>query len=224
MKRKASLIILDLDGTLYDLHDVEEMSFEIQTFFLAQKKYLSHQEAKELLNKNHIYVERKPDSKSATELFSVLGISMEEWSDFRNQRFEISAIDKTKSIKEADILQLKRNNTVVLLSSNSTNLIERELLLLGFDNEDFSEIICSDSGHILSPFCKKEAMKYISSKYDIHFGEIISIGDRYQTDIVPILELGGKGVLVDGPQGLRNYIFDYSRNVFKYDSYTLYGF
>lgn len=50
---------------------------------------------------------------------------------------------------------------------------------------------------------------------------MLSIGDRYETDIRPMLELGGNGLLLYSPDGLMDYIkSDYG--YFKSEKYKLF--
>lgn len=61
----------------------------------------------------------------------------------------------------------------------------------------FSNIISSDTDLISGSFAKEKVFeKLIEGK------QPISIGDRYQTDILPMLKLGGDGILVEGPHEL----------------------
>ena len=50
-------------------------------------------------------------------------------------------------------------------------------------------------------------MEEIITRFGFEGNEVLSIGDRFQTDIQPALMVGGDGVLVDGP-GSIDYVYD----------------
>ena len=204
------VIIFDLDGTLYDLNDVVQTSYDMQIEFLSMKKGLSREDSISFLAKNHVYPVMKKDSKSATELFFQLGFDKKEWSDYRDKRFNVDKIDNNKAIAENVIAEFSNLATIVLLSSNAYAVI-------------FDDIICSDRFPYDVPFKKKLAIESWASKYKVKFDEMISIGDRYETDIKPIIELGGCGILVRKPISLETILSDIKNDALhSCDDYDFY--
>ena len=96
--------------------------------------------------------------------------------------------------------EIKRISTIaplVLVSSNTDRIIRQTLNHIHIDSNLFSNIISSDTDLISGSFSKEKVFeKLIKGKHPI------SIGDRYQTDILPMLKLGGDGILVAGPHEL----------------------
>lgn len=197
-----------MDGTLYDIADVVQMSYDMQVEFLSEKKSLRKAEAISLLSDNHIYPEMKKDSKSATELFLQMGFDKREWSDFRNAGFDVSKIDKRKAVDELTMSRFSEIAPIVLLSSNAYKVIEKVLNHINISPSVFDSIICSDRFPYDSSFKKKLAMEYLVNKYRVNCMDTLSIGDRYNTDIAPILEIGGKGILVKSPKFLLDVLND----------------
>ena len=198
--------------TLYDLNDVVQMSYDLQVKFLSLKKNISKKETVKFLADHHIYPVIKNDSKSATELFLLLGYDKEEWARYRDERFDVTKICIEKTVEEDVIKQFRALGKLVLLSSNTYYIIEKVLFRIGISMTQFDDIICSDKYPYNTPFKKKMAMKYIADKYNVDYKNIISIGDRYSTDILPMTELGGKGVLIKQPRFLYNILKDIERN------------
>lgn len=220
---KPRLIIFDLDGTLYDLKDVHSANYILQVQFLMQQMHISEQEAIELQERNHIYPMITSESKSATEYFARLGLDMEQWKQYRESRYDASKIDKSKAISGDVIKQFTEICPLVLLSSNSVGNILKTLEYLEIDSHCFETIYCSDNTPINEPFNKKKAMQVIAKQYGVDNSEMLSIGDRYQTDVVPMLELGGHGVIVSEPKVLNKVLKDLSDNVLSSnESYQVY--
>jgi len=196
------LIILDLDGTLYDIEDVIKSVFQTQISFLSLKTHKGYDEIKRLLMDNCVFPYVSNNSKSATELFAQMGFDKEEWTDYRNEHFDVSTIQAEKSVKENVINRLCKDFKVILLSSNTQSIIDKILSHLKISKDYFQEMVCSDRFPASHHFNKKEAIEYLSGKYDVPYSRMISIGDRYQTDIKPMFELGGMGILLHSPQHL----------------------
>lgn len=199
---RIKLIILDFDGTLYDINDVIKTVYQQQVSFLSFKLNKSCPDIESFFSQNDVFPYITKESKSATELFARLGISIEEWKEYRNKYFDVNAIQKDKAVKESVICSLALNSKVILLSSNTMSTIKKVLSHLYISPKHFSEIICSDYFPSELSFNKKNIMEYLSTKYTVPFESMISIGDRYQTDIRPMLELGGKGILLISPKSL----------------------
>ena len=209
------IIIFDMDGTLYDLNDVVQMSYDMQVEYLAFKKGLSRDEAISFLAENHVYPVMKKDSKSATELFLQLGFDKKEWSYYRDKGFNVDRIDKSKAVDEDTIAEFSKLATVVLLSSNAYPVIKKVMNHINISTSIFDDIICSDRFPFNMPFKKKLAMESWASKYNVGYEGIFSIGDRFETDIKPVLELGGCGVLVRKPASLKKVLSDMKNNALQ---------
>jgi len=202
---QPKLIILDLDGTLYDLQDVHATNYDMQVRFVMQEKQLLEEEAVSLLDENNVYPIITNESKSATEFFAREGLDMLKWKQFREEKFDVTKINKEKATSENVIRNFNAICPLVLLSSNSYAIILQTLAYLGIDYHLFEDIICSDN-IADKPFNKKSAMRMIAVKHNVKFDEMLSIGDRYQTDVLPMIELGGKGIVIKKPVDLQSII------------------
>lgn len=220
---KPKLIIFDIDGTLYDLKDVHSVNYVLQVEFLQRNLGISHDEAIHQLEQNGVYPIITNKSKSATEYFARLGLDMIQWKQFRESHYDASKIDKSKAVSGEVIGRFAEICPLVLLSSNSQGNILKTLEYLKIDSRFFKTIYCSDNTPVNEPFNKKRAMRVIAQQYGVEYSEMLSIGDRYQTDVVPMLELGGHGVIVSAPQALNEVMRDLSDDVLSSnESYQVY--
>lgn len=206
------IIIFDLDGTLYDLNDVVSMNYDIQFKFLKQNTSLNNDEISNLFQSNNIYKEKRISSKSCTELFIRMGFDKNKWNKFREANFNVNHININNCVKEESIIDLKKQYSVILLSSNSINNINRILKHININSQLFNEIICSDCNALKNNFNKKDAMEYIEHKYKCETCNMLSIGDRYETDIKPCISIGGDGILIKKPTNIVKIISDLKNN------------
>lgn len=200
---KIKLIIFDLDGTLYNLNDVVTMNYQMQLNFYSAYTSKSKKEVIEIFEKNNIFPVMTEKSKFATEFFARMDISVDEWNDYRESLFDVTAICTKNAVGFELIEKFRYFSPLVLLSSNSLNNIHRILKYINISSDLFDEIVCSDNKYGDGIFKKIDEMKLIAERKCISTNAMLSIGDRYKTDIDPIIRLGGQGIVVDGPQDLK---------------------
>lgn len=202
------MIIFDMDGTLYDLNDVLAMNYEMQVQFLIERLNMSKNEVVDLFECNLIFPYISMDSKSATELFLKLGIDKTVWSLYRETHFDFKKIDVSKAVKSDTFKKGFINSTLILLTSNSYVNAVKILNKINIESALFKEIVCSDNSSVSQPFNKRTAMIMLAQKYQIDYSDILSVGDRYSTDILPMLELGGHGILIYSPASIEKVFED----------------
>ena len=196
------LIVMDMDGTLYDLADVAAANFEIQIEFLSKKTGLTRADAVSYFENHDVYPVVTEKSRSATELFAKEGFSLLEWNDFRKARFPIEHINTAKAASPDTVCGFRKLGACTLLTSNSFSAITAVLGKLSVPIDVFDAIVCSDRYDRTTPFKKIDAMHDLLDRFSAIPEQLISIGDRFKTDIAPALALGGAGFLVNMPSGL----------------------
>lgn len=198
--RQYDLLILDMDGTLYDINDVIRATYRMQVEFYSQYTGKTSEQVEKIFEENDIRPFVSESTKSATEFFISNGIDGKEWSEYRKLNFDVTNIDKKKAVKQELIEELSKSYPIVLLSTNTKESISKVLRRIEINEGVFKDIVCSDNMNIV-PFNKENAISEIIIRYGCKPDRILSIGDRYQTDIVPMLKLGGDGVVVEDPIG-----------------------
>ena len=207
MKR---LIIFDMDGTLYSLDAVMPAVYEIQIDFLSLKKGWSRDRIVAYFNDNSVFPFVSEMSRSATALFQSEGLDAKEWNDFREARFPFDAVDPSPAVSKELMDNFNKLGSCVLVTSNSRKNAERILGKIGINVSSFDRVVCNDTTSSNRPFCKKDIFEKLLDDYSMRPHQVFSIGDRYSTDIRPLLELGGNGVLVAAPESLSGVMGDMS--------------
>ena len=194
------LIVFDMDGTLYDLSDVMSTVYETQVSFLCEGMGWPEGKAIQFLEENDIEPHVTKASRSATELFMRLGFGRKEWAEYRQKHFPIENVDPAKAVSPILLGRFAKLGDIVLLTSNTSKVCRGILARIGMAENPFVKTVCSDTTGEEIPFDKYHEMKKLMDAHT--YDTLISIGDRYQTDIMPALKLGGCGCLVSGCNSL----------------------
>lgn len=207
------LFIFDLDGTFYNIGDLIAFNFQQQAIFLSEKKKISLEKAKEELEEHHIYSEVKEDAKSCSEYFQSIGLDMDEWNRIRTKDFPIELIQKNHSVNQEILNKYKEKGILCLVSNNTLKNVDNILSYLKIDMNSFSCIVSKESqGNSKN---KMNAYQNLMKQFDIPAQESIAIGDRYNIDVLPLLNLKGSGVVVNGPQGVKDFIEENCNSTYK---------
>lgn len=208
------LYIFDLDGTFYDIGDLIAFNFLQQAEFLSEKLNISLSKAKEKLYENHIYDEVKEDAKSCSEYFQSIGLDMDDWNKIRTKDFPIELIHKDHSLN-ADILsKYKELGVITLVSNNTLENVNKILSYLGINPSMFSKIISKETQGVNSKN-KQNAYYNLMKEFNVENKDVIAIGDRYNIDVLPCLNLKGRGVVVKGPIGVKDFIEEIESDNYK---------
>lgn len=205
--KKWKLIIFDMDGTLYDLQDVVGMNYRMEVEFYSALCGLTEEDTENVFAANFILPYVSDKARSATEFFSKNGLDLAAWQEFRERRFDVGQIDIHKVADAQTVRAFRQQGKLVLLTSNSLRNVQKVLKRLELSVEDFDRIVCSDHNYPYLTFNKQKAMSYIIEVFGVESAECISIGDRFQTDIAPMLALGGTGILVRSPKALKDVLW-----------------
>lgn len=200
------LIIFDMDGTLYNMEDLIEPSFHIAIDYLINYQNYDKENAIKLLNNNDIYPYVYEKAKSTTQLFASMGFSIPEWNDFRSIAFPFEKINKNNAATNDLLISFSKLCTIVLLTNNSQKNVDNVLKHLDIKKETFDNIFLNDANRVC--FNKKVIMSNIINKYNVKPEKVLSIGDRYNIDGLPMLELCGKSIIVSNPSGLKKVLED----------------
>ncbi|MDR1107436.1 MAG: HAD family hydrolase, partial [Spirochaetaceae bacterium] len=132
---------------------------------------------------------------SLTDTFAAFGVPLEENIRWREELYDPSRYLKPDPVLRKTLKSLASAFSFALVTNNPVSVAQKTLAAL--DIGDFFAVIvgldtCGVSKPHTAPFLK--AVETLG----VPAGECIALGDRYDFDIAPPLELGMGGILVDG--------------------------
>lgn len=202
------LIIFDVDGTLYDLDDVVLDNYHMQAAFYAAEKGLSREAVSKIFLDNNILSYKSEKARSATEFFLRDGIDANSWRSYRDAHTSPKRIRRETAVSNDLLTQYAQLTKLVLLSSNSEENIQNILGWLGIKGDLFDDVFCSTTKIDDQPFSKVAMINMILDRYNVNPDHVLAIGDRYESDIKPLVDRGGDGVLIHTPTDLREVYED----------------
>ena len=217
-------IFMDLDGTLYDLDDVIRSVYQMQVDFLKANTDMTELQIIQWFEENRVYPYKTAEARSATALFAEAGIDKQLWSRYKDEYLDVSDLRPVPEVNEALLQKLSQIAPVCLVSSNTMANIDKILGKLGLSRSLFSAVVSSDSVSCEGGFCKDAVFARIAEDLGVPMMDTVSIGDRFATDIEPLLQLGGKGILLHKPSALPQVCSDLQADTLRTcDGYSVYG-
>ena len=190
-------IIFDIDSTLYTnaAYAFEQVDCQVRRF--AALCGITNEEARKMVSdyRKKFAAENGGKKVSLSNTLRSFGISIEQSVQWRRELIEPADFLGVDSKLQDALVQLKKKYRLLCVTNNPILPAQKTLVALGV--ADLIEVLvgldtCNLSKPAKEPFERAAAAAGVSPK------NIISVGDRYDLDIAPALELGMGGVLVRG--------------------------
>lgn len=199
-------VLFDIDNTLYEHHDYVNHQIAVLTGRLAEVLGRPLREvATEVEEKRKAAAEaeggRRPSLGNAfLEFYNIPIATSVAW---REELIEPESY-LSEDLELRDRLErLSQRAAICAVTNNPLSIGERTLRALGI-----SDLLPVVSGLDTSEVSKPDprpfeiALEYLA----LPPGEVIALGDRYEIDLEPIIDLGGGGVLVEGRSDLLAFL------------------
>lgn len=189
-------LLFDIDGTLYDhaayLASHKQSLTERLAMELGRNYDDVRHEVRDVQDRLAAERGRRP---SLANTFLEFGVSMEQNVAWRSRLLKPERY-LGRDPRLAEVLStLKARFALAALTNNPEDIARRTLDILGVGSI-FPTIVALDHTLVSKP--ELEPFRAGLSALGLAAGEVMMIGDRYDVDIAPALELGMSGVLVDG--------------------------
>ncbi|MFP4565743.1 MAG: HAD family hydrolase [Spirochaetaceae bacterium] len=189
-------LLFDIDGTLYDhpayLASHTQVLVERLAMELGRSYDEVRHEVREVQDRLVAETGRRP---SLANTFVEFGVSMEQNVAWRSRLLKPERyLGHDPRLVEA-LSALRKRFALAALTNNPADIGRRTLRILGVE-AFFPAIVGLDDTLVSKP--DPEPFRAGLALLEPSAGEVIMIGDRYDVDIAPALELGMCGVLVDG--------------------------
>jgi phosphoglycolate phosphatase/putative hydrolase of the HAD superfamily len=192
----SSAILFDMDSTLYTNEEYIRTQIESPLRRLADLRGLTLDAMKgEIDAYRKTWTETHGGNISLTTIFRAFGVSLEESVRWREELYEPERFLKPDPLLREALEALRPAFRFALVTNNPVAIARRTLAVLAV--EDFFPVIlgldsCGVSKPHPAPFLRAAELLGAPPEH------CISVGDRYDFDLVPPLELGMGAILVDG--------------------------
>ena len=199
----ASVLIFDIDSTLYTCPDYAKEQIESQIRCFASFRGIKQEQARTLVScfRQEWAKTHGGQQLSLGNLLTHFGISIEQSIEWRKKAIDPAAFLRADSRLFDTLSELKKRFYLMCVTNNPVFTARRTLEVLGISSL-VPKIIGLDSTLKSKPAREifELALKTASADLgqELDFCRCVSIGDRYDVDLALPLELGMGGILVDG--------------------------
>jgi phosphoglycolate phosphatase/putative hydrolase of the HAD superfamily len=185
-----------MDNTLYTHPVYAQHQEEVLVGRLAQEFQVSIEEAQGRVDayRKGYAQEHGGHKPSLGNTFLALGISIQVSVEWRNELIQPERFLSNDEKLRGVLQELSRGFSLGVVTNNPVGIARRTLRVLGVE-ELFSAIIGLDTTLESKPSVLP--FQAVCAQLSCEPPRCISIGDRYAVDIVPALELGMGGILVE---------------------------
>ena len=190
-------IIFDIDSTLYTnaAYAFEQVDCQVRRF--ASLRGITNEEARKMVAeyRKKYAAENGGKKVSLSNTLRSFGVSIEQSVQWRRELIEpADFLGPDKKLQEA-LAALGRRYKLLCVTNNPILPAQKTLDALGVANL-IEVLVGLDTCNLSKP--AKEPFERAANEAGVPFGKIVSVGDRYDLDLAPALELGMGGVLVRG--------------------------
>ena len=190
-------IIFDIDSTLYTNEEYAFEQVDCQVRRFASERGISNDEARKLVADFREKFARENCGKKVSLSNTLLsfGVSIQKSIEWRRELLEPkNFLTRDERLQEM-LSALSKKFNLICVTNNPVTPAKKTLVALGVENL-ISDIIGLDTCNVSKP--AREPFLLAAEKCGSQAQECLSVGDRYDLDIVVPLELGMGGVLVEG--------------------------
>ncbi|ERF60587.1 haloacid dehalogenase-like hydrolase [Treponema socranskii subsp. socranskii VPI DR56BR1116 = ATCC 35536] len=197
LPEKIKTIIFDIDSTLYTNGAYVSHQSEVQLRRFAKVRGISEREARTMFDDYRSEWSKTHGGQKISEsnTFAALGIPIETCVAWRNELIEpADFLSRDERLLEA-LQTLKRSYALVCVTNNPVSVGRKTLCALGVE-DCIASVIGLDTFGKSKP--AREPFEKAAEETGAEIAECLSVGDRYDIDIVLPLAMGMGGIIVDG--------------------------
>ncbi len=204
-EKKLKIIVFDFDETLYYHPRALEFCVEFIKNAICSLSSRNGDEAMKII-REYGFDRRGEKRVSFGKTCGKFGIDEKAWDEYKLSHFFEVDYDGADTVDNKLLIELAKKYTLVILSNELYENIIYKSERLEIDLSVFDRIYApsvADGGHSVD---KKESFKKICEDYGAEPDELFALGDRYQVDVAPLVELGGAGVQISSVADAENII------------------
>lgn len=198
-------IIFDFDETMYSSDTIKE---EYQEYIKRTVMSLSnHNEAETMkLMKEYGFLSDGNERVSFGKNCEKFGISKKCWDNYRVNNFFKINFNNAKVVNNDLYKELSKICKLYIVSNEIKDNVIFKAEKLNIDLSNFTKIYAPTIETMHNYHTKKDNYLNIGEVLSCNSDEMCVIGDRYNVDILPMLEIGGKGLLISNVDEISTFI------------------
>lgn len=193
----GSVVGFDLDNTLYKPNkEINEEIKRLACKLASAKLNIDYLEIRRLFDEN--YSENNSGSKS----LEIIGINNgKELMQSALENIDVNFLKRDRKLVNL-IKNIYEEYKLFMITSNKHTTAIRKLDVLGIYSGVFDPLISSES-----KLNREEGsvFEYIKKKFKVDYKDILFIGDREKTDIIPANRIGIKTAIVNSKSNIANF-------------------
>lgn len=189
MSKNSKAIVFDLDGTLYDTKVIDELNKRAGVRAIQDSMKINHDQAIQL------FLKTKAETHSTSGAVTKLGVPEDV---FKKHQLELIKPQKyiTPDAELCSLIKRLKSRFKLVLFTNTRKEIANKILdALGFVEGDFDLILAG--GDFQPPKPSILIIGNILKSLSVEASESFAVGDRWDVDLEPALEVGMKIKHVD---------------------------
>ncbi len=208
------LVVFDVDNTLYRNDDYLRRQTELLIERFARERRMAVDEARRAIEKARVEVARASKSRTTSlgNAMAALGVPFATNSRWRSELYEPERFLDADRRLARSLADLAGFVSLAAATNNSTAIGVRTLLALGVAHY-FPTLVGMDAVGESKP--SPALFGRVLATAGVPARQAISVGDRYDVDIVPALALGMGGILVHSMEDvyrLPEFLSSYSKS------------
>jgi phosphoglycolate phosphatase/putative hydrolase of the HAD superfamily len=192
-----SALLFDMDATLYTHPGYERSQVEPLIKRFGQKRGKDLEEARREIEdyRQNWAASHGGQRLSLGAVFSACGISMEENIRWREENCEPGLYLRPDPVLRDTLSALGASFALAVVTNNPVSVARKTLSVLGIAGL-FQVLVGLDTCRVSKP----HRAPFLKAAEELGLGPetCVSVGDRYDVDLAPPLELGMGGILVEG--------------------------
>lgn len=205
MKKNITIIVFDFDETLYYsdtallsyINFIKQAILSLSTHTEEEANKIIHQYGFDSRGENRVSFGKNCEN---------FGVKKQDWEEYKKDHFFEVDYNNSKIVDNSLIKKLSKKYTCLILSNELYENIQYKAKKLGIELSSFDRIYAPTKSSTEPCLSKKEIYTQISKEYNTPYKRIFAIGDRYQVDIKPLVELGGFGAQISNTEELNNLL------------------
>ena len=192
-------VILDFDNTMYYSTSIRTAHLSYLKLALTSLGRHSNEHADTLMQAVG-FTHGNPHLPAFSANLDTFGITKQQWLDFTAKNFYTLDPEIIQTIPNEYYHKLAKRYPLYIVTNEYKDNIIKKAKLYNIDLSPFKLYCSASAGDSPS---KKQIYSEIIADLNISPHNTLSIGDRLKVDIDPLLELGGKGILVRNTDELK---------------------